>query len=55
MAKCHPYHSIDQDVYHFYTECSVGNNIEADKRRSGTGDKRRCKRCIMIENGEVSR
>jgi hypothetical protein len=50
-----PYHSDDQDVYHVYKECSVGNNIERDNKKSGTGGKRLCKRCIMISSGEVSR
>lgn len=56
MAKrVSPYHSVDQYVHHVYSDCVVGNNIERDKRRAGTGGKRLCKRCRMIANGEVSR
>jgi hypothetical protein len=35
--KCQPYHSVDSDVYHIYSDCTVGNNIETDKRRIGEG------------------
>ena len=33
MARpCAPYHSVDSDVYHIYSDCTVGNNIERDKK-----------------------
>lgn len=49
------YHSVDQDVYHVYSQCVVGNNIEKDKLRQGTGGKRLCKRCQRIASGEIAR
>jgi hypothetical protein len=48
MPKVPPYHSVDQAVYHIFSQCTEGNNIEPDKLRSGTGGKRLCKNCIAI-------
>lgn len=50
-----PYHSVDGHVYHVYSDCSVGDNIERDKFRWGTGGRKLCDRCRRIRNGEVSR
>lgn len=52
-----PYWSVDSDVYHVCSNCSVGNNIERDKRRSGHsyGRRRQCHRCKEIISGRVSR
>jgi superfamily II helicase len=56
-TKVTPYWSTDSDVYHVCSECSVGNNIESDKRRSGYdyGNRTKCDRCKDIEAGKVSR
>jgi len=49
MARpCSPYHSVDSDVYHIYSDCTKGNDIERDKKRSGTGGKRLCLVCKDI-------
>ncbi|MBP9864211.1 hypothetical protein KBC54_02055 [Patescibacteria group bacterium] len=55
LTRCLAYHSIDSDVYHWFRDCSVGDNIERDKKRSGTGNLRKCDRCQRIERGEVTR
>jgi len=53
MARqCNPYHSIGTKVYHVYSDCTVGNNIERDKRRSGTGGKKLCETCKEIRAGK---
>lgn len=49
--KCQPYHSVDSDVYHIYSDCTEGNNIESDKRRDGVGGNRLCKHCEAIKLG----
>jgi hypothetical protein len=55
MARsCSPYHSKDSDVYHIYSDCTVGNNIEPDKRRPGPA-KRLCSVCKDIRAGKRSR
>ncbi|MCU0288156.1 MAG: hypothetical protein MUF15_17395 [Acidobacteria bacterium] len=41
--KCQPYHSLDIDVYHIFSDCTLGNNIEIDKRMAGEGGMRLCK------------
>lgn len=56
MARsCAPYHSIDGRAYHIYIDCTVGNNIERDKKRRGTGNLRLCKRCKKIKAGKLPR
>ena len=41
--KCEPYHPVDSEVYHIYSDCSSGNNIEVDKKKDGKGGNRPCK------------
>ncbi len=53
--KCSPYHSVDSDVYHIYSDCTVGDNIERDKRKPGTGNKRLCPVCRDIQSGKRTR
>jgi len=56
MAKqCSPYHSVDSDVYHIYSDCTKGNDIEKDKKRQGTGNKRLCQVCNDIKSGKRER
>jgi len=56
MARgCSPYHSVDRDVYHIYSDCTVGNNIERDNRRSGTGGLALCQVCKDIRAGKRTR
>jgi len=56
MAKqCKPYHSKDGDVHHIYSDCTAGNNIEKDKERKGSGDKKLCKVCKDIKAGKRKR
>lgn len=50
-----PYHSIDSDVYHIYIDCTVGNNIERDKKRLGSGGRKLCQVCKDIRDGKRDR
>ena len=50
-----PYHSIDGEVYHIYSDCTVGNNIERDKMRSGKSGRRLCSVCKDIRDGKRKR
>ena len=45
VKKATAYHAGDSDVYHIFDDCTVGNNIEPDKRKEGTGGKRLCQVC----------
>lgn len=55
MARqCNPYHSKDSDIYHIYSDCTEGNNIEADNRKAGDA-KRLCKNCKEIRDGKRKR
>ena len=48
MTRVAAWHSVkpyDPQVYHDETQCKTGNNIEAENRRSGTGNRPRCKEC----------
>lgn len=49
MTKISPWHSIKESVHHDNTECTEGNNIEAENRRSGTGDKPKCGHCKKLD------
>ena len=49
------YHSKTSNVYHIYQRCTVGNNIEKDNLKSGTGGKRLCNTCKEIKAGKRSR
>ena len=56
MAKsCNSYHSVDSDVHHIYSDCTAGNNIERDKKKSGTGGKRLCSICKDMRDGKRTR
>jgi hypothetical protein len=53
MSKTSPWHSVlETDVYHDNTDCTKGNNIEEENLRSGTGEKRLCEECEMLDNKE---
>ena len=45
MAKVSPWYSIKSYVHHVCTNCTEGNNIEPENRRSGTGEHPLCKTC----------
>ncbi len=56
MARsCNPYHSKDSDVYHIFSDCTVGNNIERDKRKQGMGGNKLCAVCRDIRAGKRKR
>lgn len=55
MGKVSPYHSDGGTVYHIYSQCHLGNNIEKDKLRSGTGGLPLCDNCKKIQSGERPR
>jgi len=50
-----PYHSTTSNVYHTYKKCTVGNNIETNNLKNGTGGKVLCKICADIKAGIRSR
>ena len=41
--ECEPYRSKDSHVYHIYSDCTQGNNIEVDKKMEGKGRNMLCK------------
>ena len=52
MAEKAPWHSVKQDVHHVCSNCNVGNNIEKENLRYGTGGNPRCKECTdLISRG----
>jgi hypothetical protein len=54
--KVSPYYSKDSDIYHICYNCTLGDNIESDKRQSGNPGKRKlCQRCKDIRAGRVER
>ena len=42
------WHSIFSAVYHVATDCTVGNNIEFENIRRGSGGRRLCRECRRI-------
>lgn len=42
------WHSIKQPVHHNDSDCNVGNNIEHENVRPGTGGKPLCKECARL-------
>lgn len=52
-----PYWSEDSMIYHTCGNCTVGNNIESDNRKSGYnyGNRTECQRCKDIKAGKVDR
>ena len=55
MGRVSPYHSVDGDVHHVYSQCHLGNNIEKDKLRAGSGNLPLCENCKKIARGESER
>lgn len=45
MATVSAFHSIKGAVHHVCSRCTLGNNIERENKRSGTGGKPRCDQC----------
>ncbi len=43
------YYSTKGSVHHIYNNCTVGNNIEKENRRSGTGGKPLCSVCKKMK------
>ncbi len=50
MAKKAPWYAVKAGVYHDNTECKIGNKIKPENKRSGTGEKRKCKRCVELDD-----
>lgn len=52
MAKRNPWHSAEPgtEVYHDNTDCELGNNIERENIRPGTGGHRKCSRCAELDS-----
>ena len=55
MARVSPYHSRFGAAHHVYSQCTEGNNIESNNRRSGTGGKPLCENCKEIAAGRATR
>jgi hypothetical protein len=53
--KCQPYHSMQSDVYHIYSDCSVGNNIPLGKKKQGSEGRKLCAVCRKIQAGKRKR
>lgn len=49
MPQTAPWHSVKQNVHHDNTNCTEGNNIEPENRRSGTGGKPKCQHCEKLD------
>jgi hypothetical protein len=54
MSRVSPYHTNSTDyppehrhVHHDYDDCPDGKRIKPEHRASGTGNKPRCKECIV--------
>lgn len=46
--KVSPFHSVKEtarQVYHDDDQCTEGNNIEEENKRSGTDGRPKCERC----------
>ena len=43
------WHSTKSDVYHIRYDCTSGDDIEPENYRVGTGGKRRCSRCNVLQ------
>jgi hypothetical protein len=50
-----PWHSSGGSVFHNNRLCTVGNNIEAENYREGTGNKPLCKECARLSRRGRSR
>jgi hypothetical protein len=48
MGPTSPFYTPRQDVYHNNNRCTEGNNIESHNRRAGTGGKRLCHHCAIL-------
>lgn len=48
MAKVSPFHAVLRSVHHDNSDCTEGNNIEPENRRSGTGGKPKCDHCKRL-------
>lgn len=52
MTKVASWHSVKQGarpVHHDNNQCTEGNNIEAQYRRPGTGNRRLCEHCDRLD------
>ena len=45
MAKVSAYHSTKGTVHHTCSTCTLGNNIEKENRKDGTGGLPKCSEC----------
>lgn len=43
-----PWHSVKSDVYHNNVFCHKGNEIRPERLRSGTGGRRLCEHCFLL-------
>ncbi|MFA6878230.1 MAG: hypothetical protein WCQ76_04945 [Fusobacterium sp.] len=43
------YYSEKGSVHHIYETCHLGNNIEKENRKNGTGGKPLCEECEKIK------
>lgn len=53
MPKTTPWYSaLESDVYHNNTDCTKGNNIEAENIRQGDDGRRLCDECKELAGKE---
>jgi len=48
MGVISPWHSAKSDVHHNNSRCTIGNDIEREYIRNGTGDKPLCSECKKL-------
>lgn len=54
LVKTYPWHSTKTSVHHNDTDCTEGNNIEPENRRTGTGGKRLCDNCARLPRSSTT-
>ncbi len=49
MARLAAWHAVNSDRYHVCSNCHLGNNIERENRRDGTGNNTTmCDECARL-------
>lgn len=49
------YYSIKGNVYHLYPNCYLGNNIEKENLKEGTGHKKLCDVCKKMKEKKAKK
>ena len=48
------YSAANPGVYHTYSDCTLGNNIEKENRKQGTGGGKLCSQCAARQAAETA-